>query len=268
MVRVSVIVSVFNGAEVICSALDSIKNQIFRDWECIICDDGSTDNTWEIVRDFTKQGEERFVCIRNQENRGPAYARNRCIEAASGEYIAIQDADDISLPERFAKQVEFLDANRGVSAVGTYSILMNDAGEKWGINKPPRIPVKESWIKGPQVIHASTMIRKEDLLHVGKYDETLRKAEDYDLWIRFLEKGYRIETIPEILYCICSDIFAYGRKGMDVRIKEVIVRYRTMNKLSIPCYYAVYLLKPIFLGAFPSGLLRRYHHYLFSKNLL
>lgn len=257
--------AVFNSQKVIHSTLESLKNQTFSDWECIICDDGSTDNTLEIVRDFIKQTGSRFTVISNQKNRGPAFSRNRCIEVASGEYIAIQDADDISLPDRFTKQVEFLDANRDVSVVGTYAFLINAKGENWGIIKPPLIPTKKDWIKGTQVIHASTMIRKRALLDIGKYNEKLRRTEDYELWLRMILKGYKIATIPEILYKIHWDEASYKRRKFQYRWNEAIIIYHAIKGMNVPFLYYLYLFKPLINGLIPKKLVYLYHKRKFIK---
>lgn len=266
MVTVSVIVAAYNSEKTIAEALDSILGQTFQDWECIICDDASEDNTWQIIVNYKDKYGDKFIGIRNSENKGPAYGRNRCVELAKGEYIAIQDADDTSHPERLARQVEFLNVRKDVSAVGTYAAMVNSKGEQWGINKPHLAPREEDWMAGPQVIHASTMIRKKDLLAVGKYNENLRRVEDYDLWLRMILKGYKIETLPLTLYRIRADGTDYGRRTFKYRWEEVKAKYGFARTLRLPLIQYVYLLKPLINGIIPGKIIHRYHKHRFGKN--
>ncbi len=256
--KISVIMGVFNGGHIVKNAIESVKKQKFDDWECIICDDGSTDETWEVISEFARS-DNRFIPIRVKQNRGPAHARNRCIDASHGEYVAIQDADDLSMPERLAEQVAFLDNHKDVSVVGSYASLIDRRLNVWGEMKPKDVPQQADWVKGPQVVHASTMMRRVDLINVGKYNEKLRKAEDYDLWIRFMSKGYKIVTMPMMLYAIHWDAYDYTRKRMRHRWDELAVCFRAWQMPGTPFYYVFYLLKPLVTGMLPSKILHWYH---------
>jgi len=268
MARVSVIIAAYNNEKTLGKAIDSILCQTYEDIECIIYNDASHDISLDIINIYKKKYREKIVCINNPgENKGPAYARNCCIEHAGGEYIAIQDADDISFPKRIARQVEFLDERKDVAAVGTYAILVNSRGEVWGINNPLCTPAKEDWVKGPQVIHASTMIRKRELYAVGKYNDNLRRAEDYDLWLKMILKGYKIETIPEVLYQISLDIADYNRRKLQYRWDEAKLVYRAIKEMGIPFNYYLYTFKPLINGLIPSKLMYVYHKHKFRKNI-
>ena len=264
--EVSVITAVYNGHDVIGDALESLKKQTFTDWECIICDDGSIDATWEVINEVV-HGDTRFRLLRNEVNRGPAYSRNRCISTAQGEYIAIQDADDISFPNRLDEQVRYLDAFHDVSAVGTHAGLFNDTKQYWGVSKVPEYPKKKDWVKGPQVIHASTMLRKKDFQSVGQYNEKLLKAEDYDLWVRFIASGHRITSIPKVLYGIHWDSSDYTRKKMKHRWNEIRVRHEAIKTFPLPPYFYIYLLKPLFLGVLPPRLVYFCHFLRFRNHM-
>ena len=265
MARVSVIIAVHNSADVLRYAIRSIKEQTYTDWECILCDDGSTDMSWEVMQQAVEECGSKFIVLRETENRGPAFARNRCVDASDSEYIAIQDADDTSFPDRLKKEVAYLSQFSDVNTVGTHAALIDGTGEQWGILTPAEKPDKEDWIKGPQAIHASVMMRRESFLLAGKYDEKLRKAEDYDLWIRFIARGYTIVTIPEVLYSIRWSRNWYGRKGMDARICEALVAGRALKALHLPFYYGVYIAKPLLAGLMPVSLLTWYHQRRFSR---
>ncbi len=262
--KVSVLIVVYNGEGTIRAVFDSIKRQTFTDWECIICDDGSNDGTWEVINRIA-HGDTRFRLLRNEINRGPAYSRNRCANVAQGEYIAIQDADDISFPDRLDEQVCYLNAFSDVSIVGAYAGLFNDAKQYWGISKVSEYPEKKDWVKGPQVIHASVMLRRKDFESVGQYNETLFKAEDYDLWVRFIARGYRITSIPKVLYGVHWDYSDYRRKKMKHRWSEIRVRHKAIKTFPLPLYCYFYLLKPLFLGLLPLRLLYFYHVWRFKN---
>jgi glycosyltransferase EpsE len=264
MPRLSIIIGAFNSYETIACTIDSIKAQTYKDWECVICDDGSKDDTWDILKDITKD-DNRFILIRNEKNLGLGATLNRCIEHAKGEYLARQDADDVSLPERLTKQVVFLDSNPRISVAGTYAELFDKKGKIWGVLKPPLAPELTDWIKGSCVIHPSTLMRRRDIVEAGLYNPEAIRLEDYDLWLRMAKKGYRIVTMPEILYRYHLGLSDYKRKKLKHRWNETKLIYHAFKDtdISLPCY--VYLLKPIFNGIIPSVLLHMYHRYRFRR---
>jgi len=263
MARVNVIICVFNGAAVVSSAVDSIMAQTFADWECIICDDASSDNTWDVLCELAR-GDARFILIRNEMNRGPAYSRNRCIEKARGEFIAIQDADDVSTPDRFQKQVDVLDGNRDVSVVGSFARLFDGSGASWGELRVSTAPREKDWLKGSQVIHASVMVRREDLKATGLYDEDIRKGEDYDLFTRLVARGRKVVTVPEFLYAVRWDASSYSRKGLFSRWEEARVKRRIAKRLTGRWYSFIYMARPILLGLVPPSLLFMHHKRTFG----
>ncbi|MGA3086096.1 MAG: glycosyltransferase [Thermodesulfobacteriota bacterium] len=258
MPKVSVIIGVFNGAKGIESALASIKDQTYDDWECIICDDGSTDSTWEVLQRIT-EGDSRFVLLRNSTNRGLAASLNYSISMAKGEYLARQDADDVSYPTRFEEEVAFLEKNEGVSVVGTYAALFDSSGGDWGIWKTPEHPEKADWITMTSIIHPSVMMRKQDILDVGGYNEKALRVEDLDLWIKLIGKGRRIATLPKVLYNFHWDISDYSRRKLRYRWNELKMKYQAFRTIRLPFYYCVYLLKPVITGLMPGRLMYLYH---------
>lgn len=264
MARVSVITCVFNGADVVSSAVDSIRAQTLTDWECIICDDASRDGTWKVLEGLVG-GDERFILTRNNTNRGPAYSRNRCIEKARGEFIAVQDADDVSAPERLERQAGFLDNRPDVCAVGSFARLIDGDGTAWGKLRVRREPGTRDWLKGSQVIHASVMFRRSDMEDVGLYDEGMRIAEDYDLFTKLVARGRTVVTVPEFLYAVRWDASSYGRKGFSSRWKEARVKHRVAKRLTGEWYSFIYMAQPLLLGLVPPSLLFRHHRRAFGR---
>lgn len=261
---VSIIVGAYNCQDSIKNSLESIKNQTYFDWECIICDDGSTDETWNVLEEIAER-DRRFILLKNEKNLGLAAALNKCIAKANGKYLARHDADDISLPERIEKQVAFLDSHPDVSVLGTFAELYSEKDGVWGILKSPLQPCLKDWIRGPSVIHASVLMRKDDILSIGGYDPTAIRVEDYDLWLRMVAKGLKIITIPDILYRIYADKKSYKRKEFRYRLNEARVKFNALKRLNVSFGLYLFVLKPILVGLIPSNLLFRYHFRKFKK---
>jgi glycosyltransferase EpsE len=264
MAKVSVIMGAHNCAETIEESIKSILDQTFSDWECLICDDASDDNTFDILKSISA-GSRKFIILRNEKNLGLASSLNRCIERSSGEFLARQDADDFSYPERFREQLAFLERNRDVAVVGACADLFS-RGHVWGKIIAPDNPKLIDWIKGFGVIHASVMMRKSSVLAVGMYDGKAVRLEDYDLWVRMIASGNKIRTLPGILYAIRWDGAAYKRRKVKIRIAEIRVRLLSMMRLKAPPIFYLYSLKPLFIALIPSFLIRIFHFYKFRNS--
>lgn len=164
MPKVSIIMGVYNckNFALLRKSVDSILNQTFRDYEFIICDDGSTNDTLKELHDIAQQ-DDRIRIVAYKKNRGVNHALNRCLSVAIGEYIARQDDDDISKPKRLEKQVEFLDVHSEYSIVGTCANVFDDKGV-WGEYKVPEKPKKNDFLWNNPFMHPITMTRKFELL--------------------------------------------------------------------------------------------------------
>ena len=195
---ISVIMSVYNGEKYLRAALDSVLSQTFTNFEFIVINGGSTDNTGEILQQYTKQ-----IKVIYQENAGIASAVNCGIEIARGKYIARMDADDISEKKRFDVQVDFLERNLDIGILGSTAKLIDSRNRSWGIQKVPVSDEEIRWkclYKNP-FLQSAVMIRRECLeFHHLKYrNEYL--VEDYDLWVRLLAftRGANL-SVPLIMY--------------------------------------------------------------------
>lgn len=192
MPGVSVIMATYNCGDTLRASIDSIIAQTYTDWEFIICDDCSTDDTYEILSEYAQKYPKKIIVIKNEKNSKLAFSLNHCLEHAKGEYIARMDGDDISLPERLARQVEFLDAHKEYALVGTAMLPFGDDGER-----PPRyaieIPGERDMLKRPPFFHATIMMTREAYDRIGAYHVSKRtmRAQDYDMWFRFFEAGYK-----------------------------------------------------------------------------
>jgi hypothetical protein len=184
---VSVVMAVFNGARYLPETLASLGSQTFKDFEIVIVDDGSTDATPSILKEFA-ESDPRCRII-TQPNKGQVAARNLGVEAAKAPLIAWLDADDIAEKERFARQVDFLRAHPRVAAVGSAITLIDENGVEAGVTFYPEgaAEVAASMTKTCALAHSAVMMRKAPFLGIGGYRQALLHAEDYDLWLRLLD---------------------------------------------------------------------------------
>jgi glycosyltransferase involved in cell wall biosynthesis len=195
--RVTVLTSIYNGEKYLREALDSILNQTFKDFEFLIINDCSTDKTAEILESYR---DPRIRIVNNEENMGLTKSLNKGLKLANSEYIARMDADDISLPERLQKQVEFLDEHPEIGVLGTWIQWIDENSKPSIIIRPPTAPGVIGWflIFENCVAHPSVMMRADVIIQLGFYNAEAIHAQDYDLWVRanFIT---RIANIPDTL---------------------------------------------------------------------
>jgi glycosyltransferase involved in cell wall biosynthesis len=197
---VSVVMPAYNTAKYIKSAIESILRQTFSAFEFIIIEDHSTDNTLDIIQEYAVK-DNRIILYKNNQNLGIAPSLNRGLIIARGEYAARMDADDISYPQRLEKQVAYLKANPDVCMVATSFERIDENGDIIGpiVLNVNKYELKRKMKIENYVSHGSVMFRREEVMQLGNYREKCLHNEDYDLWLRMIEK-YEIAQIPEILY--------------------------------------------------------------------
>lgn len=195
---VSVLMSVYGGKQYLGQAIQSVLDQTFKDFEFIIIDDGSRDESLKMIRSFQ---DPRIVLIENKVNQGLTKSLNVGIAKAKGKYIARMDADDISSANRLEKQVQFLEENQEIWAVGTGASLIDHEGKSISSIRMPtsRAQLKYLMTLGNNIIHPSVMMRTEMIRKIGGYSENCMVAQDYDLWIRILESGGQLANLEEEL---------------------------------------------------------------------
>ncbi len=249
MANVSVIIPTYQRAHIVSQAIESVLVQTINDYEIIVVIDGSTDNTKEVLAQFGDK-----ITVIYQENKGIAAARNTGIIAAQGHYIAFLDDDDLWLPNMLEKQLACFESAPKIGLVYSDMFYFNDSGvlpDKWtNVYTPP--PVFEILaLFARNFIPASTVVvRRECLEEVGLFDETLRFCEDYDLWLRIIEK-FPIYFLNEPLgYCRQSaNSLQSNREQMLVtylRVKEkAFSRNPGLHKIPLIvldlCFYDHYL---------------------------
>ena len=187
--------SVYNGETYLKESIESILNQTYKNFEFIIVDDHSSDNSLSTILSFD---DSRIVVIRNTKNIGLAASLNKALKIAKGEYIARMDDDDISLPERIEKQIQFMDSHSSCGVLGTYAELF---GSKTGFRKhaSKSDELKIRTLFSCQFPHPTVLIRKKVLKdNKLEYNEQFSTAQDYELWSRMI-KITEFNTLPEIL---------------------------------------------------------------------
>jgi len=227
--KISVVMAVYNGEKYLKEAIESVLRQTYQDFEFIIVDDASNDKTSVILESFD---DPRIKFIKNPENLGLTKSLNKGIKAAKGKYIARMDADDISLPHRFERQVEFLERNPDHAVVGSSYYQIHDSGKICSLIHvlTDDLEIREGLRKQNWFGHGSVMIWKDAFLKVGGYDEKYKFAQDYDLWLRMAEV-YRLANTEEPLYCwrltpscISKDKEAEQRYYANLAISEAAKR--------------------------------------------
>lgn len=207
MPKVSVIIPSYNHEKFVAEAIQSVLNQTYPDFEIVITDDGSADNTVNIIKQFTDP-RIRLFCF--PKNRGAAVAANNCLRESRGELIAMLSSDDVFAVDKLAKQVNFLQEHAEVGAVFSYAQIIDEYGDDFAQenhfykqifiqNNRNRFEwLNHFFFKGNCLCHPSALIRKKCYEDVGKYDERFAQLPDFDFWIRLCMK-YEIYIMPEEL---------------------------------------------------------------------
>jgi len=227
--KISVIMSVYNGEKYLREAINSILNQTFKNFEFIIVNDGSTDSSLDIIKSYN---DARIVVI-DQKNTGQGIGRNIAIKHSNGEYIAILDADDISMPDRLQLQYDFLEKHPECVAVGSNAeIIDKDSNYVYTSNQALSWEEIKNNLPSMPFIHSSTMYRKTAFDKVGGYPD-MRSAEDAVLFNKFAKIG-ELRNLPDVLikYRICSTAVTTKSSGKDSKIIENIILDAINDKIT------------------------------------
>lgn len=258
--KISVLIPLYNSQDFIADTVKSILNQTFQDFELILLNDKSTDNTAQVIAGIKNP---RIRYYENEHNLGISASRNKLIELSCGEYLAILDHDDISLPQRLEKQAAFLDAHPDISAVGSATELFCGRCEKgwraalkrWFINlgwvwrQYPRPDIRAA-VQGCPIMHPSSMIRRKDLDKYNlRYNPVFSPAEDFGLWVDMLIHGLKLANLQEVLfkYNLHGNNLSLVRKAemaeADRRVKTKIKKHLNLPEEYNYPYWKVMLHK-------------------------
>lgn len=261
--KISVIMGVYNAEKTIREAINSIINQTYKNWELIICDDKSTDNSVDVVKEYLSV-EHRLVLIKNSKNMGLNYTLNHCLRYASGTYIARMDADDVCSPMRFEKEIAVLKKESNLDFVSTGMTYFDDKGT-WGLVKMKEYPEKKDFLYGTPFCHAPCLIRRHAIELVNGYtvSKRLLRVEDYHLWLKMYSNGFKGKNIQECLYAMRDDRNAFSRRKFKYRLNECYVKLLAIKILKLPIYGYLYAFRPILVGLMPYKIYLLFHR----KNL-
>lgn len=221
MPKVSILMPVYNAGQYLSQAIDSIRSQSFKDWELILVNDGSTDDSEAIICSYN---DNRIYYAKNPVNLGLIKTLNKGIDLCGGEYIARMDADDISLTERLRIQANFLDTHPGYLMCGTNASVINNKGERTGKirNLQDNDFLQINLLFSPPFIHPTVMIRRE-VLEKNRYDEAYKHVEDYELWCRIAKQG-KIANLKD-------ELFAYRWHDSNVSVLNNEIQDRLKDKI-------------------------------------
>lgn len=252
---VSIIMGVYNAnQQFLKESIDSILNQTYSNFEFIICDDASTNGTSEWLAEYARK-DSRIRLLQNPTNMRLASTLNRCIAVAKGTFLARQDDDDVSHPQRLEKQVAFLMENPDIDFVGSNCSLYNTKKDEYGHWKRPALVEKKDFLFNSPFIHGSLMFRNtclntEMCYSVSKWT---KRTEDYELFMRMYAAGKLGANIQEDLYR-----YHCGHKqqhiAMHYRVDEMVLRYRGFRAMGLLPKGLPYVFKPIILGIMPENL--------------
>ncbi|WP_195467466.1 glycosyltransferase [Clostridium sp. D43t1_170807_H7] len=260
--KVSIIMGIYNCENTIRESIESIINQTYKNWELIMCDDCSSDNTYAIANEYRKQYPQKIKLIKNEKNITLAPTLNNCLKIATGKYIARQDGDDISIQDRLEKQVEFLEKNSTYDLVSTQMISFDKNGIKGVRGITVEEPTKLIMINGTAFCHATILTKKSvyDKLNGYNVKGYTKRCEDIDLWFRFFENEFKGYNLKEALYMVRDDDSSYKRRTMKNYINIFLTSIIGYRRVKIPIKYYGYLIKPLITILIPNCILKIYHN--------
>jgi len=256
--KISIVVSIYNADKTISSMIESVLNQTYKDFELILINDGSKDKSLEIINQYV-QKDNRIILI-DKNNSGLTKSLNIGLEKATGKYIARIDADDIWFPDKLAKQVAFLEDNNEYAMIGTAYNEIDDDGKI--IHDKQRTVLLSSCDdilnnieKLNPFLHSSVLFRKEVLKTVGFYNETFKYTQDYEYWVRIINK-YKVANLTEILasrrYSENMISISKEKEQRMYAIKSKLLAIKTLNK---PVSSYKYLINDILVYILPKKLI-------------
>ena len=232
-VFISVIMPCYNSQKYVAEAIQSILNQTFKNFELIIIDDGSRDNTWETIKKFTK--DKRVIAIKNEKNLGLAKTLNKAISRSHGTYIARMDNDDWAYPDRLEKQYTFLESHKEVGIVGGTMEIMNEEGKVTGkrVYSLTDSQIRQKIFRYSPFSHPLIMIRRSVLDKAGLYNPDFELVNDYELYFR-IGLVSKFANLPDTLikYRVLSGMTRSKTKQMELETIKVRRKYKTAYKIT------------------------------------
>ena len=258
--KISVLMGIYNCAATLPAAIECILNQTVQDFELILCDDGSSDDTYQVAKGYCDRYPEKIVLLRNEKNMGLNYTLNHCLAHATGEFIARMDGDDLCSPDRFEKELQLLEAHPEMAVVSTEMTYFDETGT-WGRSHGIVCPQCRDFLYGTPFCHAPCMARRAAINAVGGYtdDPKYLRVEDYDLWVKLYAAGYRGMNLQEPLYQMRDDRNAFTRRKFKYRINEARVICKAVRLFKLPVWCYLRAVRPILVGLLPHWVYQILH---------
>ncbi len=231
MAKISIVMPVYNTEKFVAEAIESILSQTFQDFEFIIIDDGSTDWSWGVIQKYANK-DNRIIARKNKTNIWISATRNDMIDVCTSNYIVCQDSDDVSLPERLALSIEYLEKNPECWVVAWDVLVIDDEWKQLWKRSYSRM-IKNTILKKSPIAQLASMFRKDVFEEVGKYSEELSVAEDYDLWCRMYAAWY---TINNLWIPLAKMRLRTGQTKSN-KIKEVIQSTLLVQSRAVNLYW-------------------------------
>lgn len=258
--RITVLMAIYNCADTLEEALDSLMSQTYQGFKVVLCDDCSTDSTYEVAERYIAQYPDKFVLIKNEQNMKLPYSLNRCLQYADTEYIARMDGDDLSKPERFEKEIEFLDSHPEYAIVSCPMEYFDESGV-FRIGKSVSEPTKKNFINSTPHCHAPMMMRTKALKEVGGYtvEKWTQRGQDVHLWAKLYSNGYKGYNLSEALYSMRDDSKAFKRRTLRHAIYNIKRVNEIYNMMEIPKYYLFLETKAFIVALSPKWFYDIFH---------
>jgi glycosyltransferase involved in cell wall biosynthesis len=221
---VSVLMTVFNAEKYLANSIESICHQTFRDWEFLIVDDASTDDSVKIAEEYALK-DQRIRVIQNDLNKGQTACLNQGLNEARGKWIARQDADDLSLPTRLEQQIKCVAHYPTLALVGSCGFMIDSLDHLVGLLDVPLRQEVIYWsapIANP-FLHTSVLFQRDIVRFLGGYDTTYHIAQDYDLWGRLLAGGYETKNLSERLICYRHLSHSLSQNNQQQTFQEISI---------------------------------------------
>lgn len=266
--NISILMGIYNCAATLPEAIDSILSQTYTDWELILCDDGSADDTYAVAQAYQQRYPQKIVLLKNERNMGLNHTLNHCLEHANGAFIARMDGDDISVPERFEKELAALLEDPTLSVVSCAMSYFDEQGEYTRSTALPEYPSPQMLVHGTIHCHAPCLMRAPAIRSVGGYSvgKRLLRVEDWHLWLKIYAAGGRGRNLPDVLYKMRDDRDAAGRRKFKYRLNEAHVARLAVELLHLPKWRYLYTLRPILVGLLPRSVYMYLHRRRMERN--
>jgi glycosyltransferase involved in cell wall biosynthesis len=251
---VSVLMGVWNGAPQVGEAVESVLSQTAADLELIVVDDGSSDATPVVLKSFR----DPRLHVTRRARGGLTSALNAALAVARAPLVARLDADDIALPERLGRQLEYLKRHPDIGLLGTAARETDAAGREVAILRPPTDDalIRRALIRRNPFVHSSVVMRRATVEQAGGYDEAFPVAQDYDLWMR-MSRVTRMANLPDVLVTrrLLPGRVTAARESERFKA-EARIRWRAVRSGAYPPWCAVWALRPLLAQALPVAVRR------------